>query len=170
MPDHRTHGHNYQQPDRHDELSEGVPAQEQADARHERTAGGQIVKGAVSIPTLGGKARKNRTKLSHGIDAIPVSEALKKRARYMRKRTCTELARTVGGGECGILASAMGKLGSEDLALREAALAAGEIDLARRLGESARMHLLYARETCAKDAKARGEADTGPDPWEIAKA
>jgi hypothetical protein len=147
------------QPDRHDELSSGVPADdhEQRSASAERKAGGPgIPPGATVVPAEGGRARKGRTQLTHAVpETLPVSDTLKRRARYARKRIATELARTVGGGACGMLASLMVKLGVEDAAMREAALAEGKVDLARRLGESARMHLLYARETCAKDATAR---------------
>jgi hypothetical protein len=98
---------------------------------------------------------KGRTKLSHDIAPMPVSEKLRSRAQFMRRKTCGELARNAGGGECGIIGSFLAKLACEDAALREAALEAGDVDTARRLGESARMHLMYAREVVAKDAAGR---------------
>jgi hypothetical protein len=80
----------------------------------------------------------------------------------MRKRTCHELAKDVGGGKCGIVASAMVKLASQDMALREAALESGNVDLAQRLGVSARGHLLSARDVAAKDAGVRPQEG---DDW-----
>lgn len=167
MPTSQSHGRPYVEPERHDELSTGVPSPEQADASRERKAGGRgIPPGATAVPAAGGRARKGRTKLTHDVPAaLPVSDTLKSRARFARRRTATELAATVGGGQCGILASLFVKLGVEDIALRETALAGGDVDMARKLGESARMHLLYARETCAKDARARGTSNGALPPW-----
>ncbi|HSY20680.1 MAG TPA: hypothetical protein VK841_01115 [Polyangiaceae bacterium] len=154
------------QQERHDELSDGVPSAEQAEASQERKAGGNgIQKGAKAVPRLGGKSRKGRTRLTHEIALGPVAPTLQRRARFMRKRTCSELAATVGGGRCGIIASALVKLASEDMAMREAALTAGEVDLARKLGESARGHLVYSREICAKDAAVRPAANANATPW-----
>jgi hypothetical protein len=125
-----------------------------ADADHGRRTDGRVGQGNA-MAVLGGRARKGRTRLTHDVQALPVDDKLKRQAKFMRKRTCAELARNVGAGECGIIASALVKLASEDMALRESALATGAIDLARKLGESARMHLLYSREICVKDAEAR---------------
>lgn len=155
-------------PERHDELSEGSPRpdDEQRAASQERKAGGRgIAPGATIVPAMGGRARKGRTKLTHEVpSALPVSDALKRRARFARRKVCSEIARDVGGGRCGMLASLFVKLGVEDAAMREAALAEGKREEARRLGESARMHLLYARETAAKDANAR-PVDGKLPPW-----
>lgn len=169
MPSHRSHEFPYVEPERHDELSAGVRDNAQANARQERKAGGRgIQKGATEVPAKGGRARKGRTKLTHEVQNLPVDDRLKRQACFMRKRTCTELARNVGAGTCGVIASALVKLASEDMALREAALAAGNVDLARKLGESARMHLMYGREVCAKDADSR-PAVTNPHA-DLAKA
>src|SRR6202040_1907716 len=129
----------------------------QVNAGQERKAEtGRFATGASIIPRMGGKALKGRTKLTHDVpSSLPVSATLQRRARFSRRKVCSELAATVGGGRCGMLASLYVKLGVEDVALREAALADGNIPLAKSLGESARMHLLYARETCAKDSKSR---------------
>jgi hypothetical protein len=157
MPTSRSHGFGYVEAPRHDELPTGVPAlgAEQANARQERKAGGRgIQKGATEVPAAGGRARKGRTKLTHDVpDALPVSDILRRRARFARKRMTGELARVVGGGACGMIASVLVKLAVEDIAMRETAMTEGNRDEARRLGESARMHLLYARETCAKDGE-----------------
>jgi hypothetical protein len=159
MPESTSHAFPYIEPERHDELSAGTPAPDHAqrDASQERKAGARgIAPGATLVPAMGGRARKGSTKLTHEVPAaLPVSDTLKRRARFARRRMTAELAREVGGGRCGMLASAFVKLGIEDMAMREAALAEGKRDEARRLGESARMHLLYARETCAKDVVSR---------------
>ncbi len=160
MPASRSHDRDRLQGDRHDELTTGTPDPEQSDASQERKAGGRgIQPGATIVPALGGKARKGRTKLTHDVpDVLPVSDTLRRRARFARRRIATELARTVGAGACGMLASLFVKLGVEDAAMREHAMATGDVDTARKLGESSRMHLLYARETCAKDATSRKAA------------
>lgn len=167
MPVSKSHDRDYIEPERHDELSEGTPAPtgEQRDASRERKGGARgIAPGSSLVPSMGGKARKGRSKLTHDVpDALPVSDRLKSRARYARRRMATELARTVGGGTCGMLASAFIKLGVEDMAMREAAMAEGKRDEARKLGESARMHLLYARETVAKDAASRPRTNVADD-------
>jgi hypothetical protein len=159
MPTSTSHGRPYVEPERHDELSNGTPAPtaEQADASQERRQGGaRIAPGSKIVPAMGGKARKGRAKLTHDVpDALPVSDTLKRRAKYARRRMCAQLARSVGGGTCDMFASALVKLGVEDMAMREQAMSDGKRDEARRLGESARMHLLYAREVCVKDAASR---------------
>jgi len=157
MPAHRSHDRTYVEPERHDELSTGAPG-EQASAGQERKTNGQLAKGASTLPAQGGKAHKGATRLSHRIEALRVSEQLKRRARSYRAKQAHELALTVGGGRCGLMASALVKLASEDMALREAALETGNVELARKLGESTRMHLLYAREICAKDGAAYAQA------------
>ncbi len=165
MPAVRSHDCVYVEPERHDELSDGTPDTAQADAGHERTSNGRLSRGASTTPAKGGKAHKGSTRLTHRVDALRLDAGLVRRARFMRRKTCSELAATVGAGRCGIIASALVKLASEDLALREAALVAGEVDLARKLGESTRMHLLYAREIAAKDGEARARlGDGGPPP------
>jgi hypothetical protein len=54
MPDHLSHGRPYVQPERHDELSDGVAAAAQNEARAERTGRGQWVKGARTAQTVPG--------------------------------------------------------------------------------------------------------------------
>ena len=164
MPAHRSHGKVYIEPERHDELSEGVPAPAQADAGQERRADGTLMKGARTIPSLGGKAHKGRTRLSHQIYDATGLGPFAKRARFFRKAAATELAATVGNGVCGIIPSALLKLAAQSLALAEAALEAGDIEAHRKLGETARMHMVYARELAAKDAVARPKLN-GTAPW-----
>lgn len=67
-PDHLSHGFPYERPPRHNELTDGVPSAEQAAASAERKSGGaRIPKGATIVPSLGGKAHKGKTYLSHNI-------------------------------------------------------------------------------------------------------
>jgi hypothetical protein len=157
MPTTIKNGIPYPEPPRSDELGSGVPDPSQAAARQERRAGGAgIPPGAKLVPSKGGRAHLGRTKMTHDVrDALPVSDNLKRNARHMRKRTCAELARDVGGGTCGLIASAMVKLASEDMAMRESALESGDVEVAQRLGVSARGHLLAARDVAAKDAESR---------------
>jgi hypothetical protein len=159
MPLSEKNGTPYPDVVRPDELPRGVP-DAQPEARQERRSGGRgIPKGATTVPSLGGKARSGRTKLTHEVPAtLPVPPRLQRQAAYMRKRTCTELAQGVGGGRCGLIASALVKLASQDLALREAALETGDVDVAQKLGVSARGHLLSAREVAARDAESRPRA------------
>lgn len=164
MPINRSHGKTYAEPDRHDSLTEGEPRPAQGDAGAERRPNGTLVRGARAVPRKGGQARKGTTQLSHGIDASGILGTHAKRARYFRRAACNEIATTAGGGFCGILPSALVKLAAEAMALAEAALEAGNIELHRKLGETARGHLVYARELAAKDAKARREARGPEDP------
>jgi hypothetical protein len=157
MPAHRSQRRRaYIEQERHDELSDGVPAPAAlGEASQERRPDGTLEKGASTTPSKGGKAHKNSTRMSHRVtEALPVSQKSAKRAKFYRRKQCTELARTVGGGVCGMLASLLVKLASEDVAMREQALEEKDREGARKLGESARGHLMYAREVCAKDAQA----------------
>ena len=62
-----SHGKPYLEADRHDGLTHGVPA-EQAQASQERRAGGNgIAKGSKLIPSMGGRAHKGKTKLTHDV-------------------------------------------------------------------------------------------------------
>ncbi len=175
MPTVRSHTKPYQEPERHDELSTGIPveiaaAELLASARNERTHDGRkLAKGARVVPSLGGKATKGATRLSHRIDSATLAEPYRRRARTLRRATCAELARTVGGGHCGIIPSLFVKHASVATALAEQALDEGDKDRAVKFAEASRMHLLYARELCAKDAKARREAGPERDPWEAPK-
>ena len=164
MPIVRSQGKERAEPERHDEMSDGVPGPLQVDPRDERTALGRFVKGASRLPTLGGKARKGETQLSHRVANAPALGPYAKRARFFRKALVHELATVVGGGHCGIMSSALVKLAAESMALAEAALERGEIEAHRKLGESARLHMVYARELCAKDAESRKANAPWVDP------
>ena len=103
MPDHLSHGRPYLQPERHDELSDGVPRQDAAG--DQRRPDGTLAQGARAIPSLGGKAHKGRTRLSHRIDAPTLTPTSQSRARTLRRALSGEIAATVGGGHSGIAAS-----------------------------------------------------------------
>lgn len=160
MPDHRSHGRPYQQPDRHDELTDGVPAPVQVAASDERRANGTIALGASTVPSMGGKAKKGTTHLSHRIDAPELTSTSLKRARTLRRTLTSEIASTVGGGVCGVAASLLVKFASQKTAAAEEAFERGDYEAHRKLSESARMDLLYAREHAAKEAQARPRAPT----------
>jgi hypothetical protein len=157
-----SHNRPYIEPERHNELSRGVRAEAQASAREERTEAGKLIKGARMVPSMGGKATKGATRLSHRIDSETLGEPYRRRARTLRRATCAELARTVGGGHCGIIPSLFVKHASVATALAEQALDEGDKDRAVKFAEASRMHLLYARELCAKDASARRELASAP--------
>ena len=74
-----------------------------------------------------------------------------------------EIASTVGGGRCGIAASLFVKFCAQKTAAAEEAFAKGDFETHRKLSESARMDLLYAREHAAKEAAARPR--TRRAPW-----
>ena len=166
MPGHTSHGKAYIEPERHDELSDGVPdgaLQEQARAEHKAGAG-RIPKGASAIATLGGKSRKGKTYLSHSLDSTALPPEDIRRARTLRNANAAEIAATVGGGECGVGASLLLKFCAQKTAAAEAAFRAGDFETFRKLSESARMDLMYAREHAAKTALAR--RDGGVDQWD----
>lgn len=163
MPSHRSHDRPYVEPERHDELSTGTPAAPLASARSEQTPDGRLLPGARTIPSMGGKATKGATHLSHRIDSETLTETYRKRARTLRRVTCAELARTVGGGVCGIIPSLFVKHASVATALAEQALDEGDKDRAVKYAEASRMHLLYAREICGKDAQSRPPAENAVD-------
>ena len=77
---------------------------------------------------------------------------------------CAELAVTVGGGHVGMMVTVLVKMAAEAVALAECALEAGDVDQHRKMGEAARVHMVFAREICAKDAKARAEGGKPHDP------
>lgn len=164
MPSHRSHGRQYIEPPRHDELPDGVPAQPLGEAGSERRPDGTLAQGARTIPSLGGKAQKGRTSLSHKIatESLALPAAYAKRARSFCKAARSELARDVGGGDCGVVASAMVRIASIQMALAEKALDEGRDADASRFGEAARNTLNYAREHAAKAAKARPRAPVDP--------
>ena len=163
MPEVKSHQRPYQEPERHDELSVGVRVT-QASAGGERRPDGTLQQGARTLPALGGKATKGRTHLSHRIDAPTLSDVSQRRARVLRRALSGEVARTVGGGHCGIAASLFIKFASQKTAAAEEAFVAGDFETHRKLSESARMDILYAREHAAKEAAARPTTHAR-SPW-----
>lgn len=162
MPTSTSHDRPYIEPERHDELSDGSPNVPQAEASAERRPDGKLAKGAHTVPSMGGLAAKGTTKLSHRIESVSLPEPYGRQSRALRRATCAELARTVGGGVCGIIPSLFVKHASVATALAAQALDEGDKDRAVKFAEASRMHLLYARELCAKDAASRPKAARDP--------
>jgi hypothetical protein len=156
VPAFRSHGATYVEPERHDELSHGVPAARSGAQKRSR---GRFTAGpdgsAIVAGEAGGKRHKGKTHLSHRIDAPTLTPTSQKRARTLRRALSGEIASTVGGGHCGIAASLFIKFASQKTAAAEEAFAAGDYETHRKLTESARMDILYAREHAAKEAQAR---------------
>ncbi len=159
MPAHRSHGREYQEPPRHDELSAGIPA---GRAGVKKRDSGRFTSGADGSASEagadGGKSHKGRTHLSHRIDAPTLTATSQKRARTLRKALSGEIARSLGGGHCGIAASLFIKFAAQKTAAAEEAFQAGDYETHRKLSESARMDVLYAREHAAKEAQSRPRA------------
>ena len=164
MPTSSSHSFpGYVEPRRPDELDTGVAAPAQAKASEERKAGGRgIPPGARFVPQLGGRAHKHTTRLSHRMEPTEaIAPEYTKRARALRNALRLEIARTVGGGVCGIAASLFIKFAAQKTAAAEAAYADGAFETHRKLTESARMDILYAREHAAKEAAARPSHTSG---------
>jgi hypothetical protein len=161
MPSHRSHGREYQEPPRHDELTAGIPADRAGTKKREA---GRFTAGpdgsASEAGADGGKAHKGRTHLSHRIDAPTLTATSQKRARTLRKALAGEISATVGAGRCGIAASLFIKFASQKTAAAEEAFQKGDYETHRKLSESARMDVLYAREHAAKEAQARPRPPT----------
>lgn len=165
MPEVTQHGRPYMEPERHDELSDGVPRQ----APTQKRGGKDFVAGEAATreaASRGGASHKGRTRLSHRIDGAQLTEVSRRRARVLRKAASGEIAATVGGGRCGVIASLFVKFASQKTAAAEEAFERGDYETHRKLTESARMDVLYAREHAAKEAKARDERGSPADvPW-----
>jgi hypothetical protein len=157
MPESHSHGFAYVEPERHDELSPGVPesTREQAPARGERTTGGRWAKGARTAQRQGGESHRGKHKLVRG-------KALTKAASALHRALCVETAQTEGGGVCDRRSSLMLRWAADKTEMAEKAKAAGDVETYRRLSESARMDLLYAREHAAKSAQSRPRPPIDP--------
>jgi hypothetical protein len=114
--------------------------------------------GARTAQRAGGQAIKGQAVMVH-------RKALSKPAKALHRRLCREVAQAVGGGVCGVAASLMIRWAADKTELAEKAKAAGDLDAFRKLAESARMDLLYAREHAAKEAGARTTSPGGRVPW-----
>jgi hypothetical protein len=171
MPTSTSHGRSYVEPERHDELSPGVPAA--PSGTHKRIRG-RFTPGAdgsaVKAGAAGGKQHKGSTELSHTISAGTLTPTSVRRARTLRRALSGEIAATVGGGRCGIAASLFIKFAAQKTAAAEEAFAKGDYETHRKLSESARMDVLYAREHAAKEAASRPRAPIDPlARWREAK-
>jgi hypothetical protein len=155
MPTHRSHGHEHLEPPRHDELPAGVAAVRTTSEKRTAPHFEQGSAATKEAGAKGGSAHKGRTKLSHVIEGEKLTEQSRRRARVLRKALVTEIASTVGGGHCGILASLLAKFAAQKTAAAEEAFERGEYEAHRKLSESARMDGLYAKEAAAKEAAAR---------------
>lgn len=167
MPATRSHGFPYIEAERHDELSAGTAA---ASNGAQKRDAGRFVGGAdgsaIVAGAVGGSRRKGTTKLSHRIDAPTLTPESQRRARTLRRALAGEIASTVGGGHCGIAASLFIKFAAQKTAAAEEAFARGDYESHRKLSESARMDVLYAREHAAKEAAARPQPAFDPlAPW-----
>lgn len=157
MPTTRSHGFSYVQPERHDELSTGVAAASTGPSKRE--AGRFTPDSAAKAGAQGGEKSKGRTHLSHHIGSTELTPTSQTRARTLRRALAGEIAATVGGGHCGIAASLFVKFAAQKTAAAEEAFERGDFDTHRKLSESARMDVLYAREHAAKEAAARPAVD-----------
>lgn len=160
MPTAYKNGVPYEEVPRHDEPVVGVAEPAQAEAGGERRQNGTLAQGASTIPTLGGKAHKGRTSLSHRLEAPTLSALYAARARTLRNALTRETARDFGGGVCGVAASLFLKFASQKTAAAEEAFTKGDFETHRKLSESARMDILYAREHATKQAQSAPRAET----------
>lgn len=168
MPAHKSHGRTYVEPERHDELSEGVPeAKRAADSGAQQREAGRFVAGTAEArdsAARGGRRRKGTTSLSHHIGSPALTRESTRRALTLRRALAGEIASSVGGGRCGIAASLLIKFAAQKTAAAEEAFARGDFEAHRKLTESARMDVLYAREHAAKEAAARAASGPPVDP------
>lgn len=159
----------YVEVERHDELSTGIVVAARSGAQ--KRDAGRFTPGpdgsAIMAGAEGGKRRKGHTRLSHRIAETTLSPESTRRARALRRALSGEIAATVGGGVCGVAVSLLIKFAAMKTAASEEAFTVGDFETHRRLSESARMDVLYAREHAAKAAKARaasGWIDPSVDP------
>jgi hypothetical protein len=163
MPESTSHAFPYVEPPRHDELPTGVPAPSSTQVKRTgRSFTGGPEGSAVRAGAKGGSKHKGTTRLSHTIDAPTLTATSVQRARVLRRALSAELAAGVGGGRCGIAASLFLKFASQKTAAAEEAFQAGDFETHRKLSESARMDVLYAREHAAKEAAARPRSPVDP--------
>lgn len=167
-PDHKSHGFPYVQPERHDELSDGVPGSIlPAQAGDQKRDAGRYVPGSAETTTnaaKGGETHKGTTKLSHRIEGMKLTPTSVSRARTLRRALAGETAHDFGGGCCGIVASLLIKFAAQKTAAAEEAFERGDFEAHRKLSESARMDVLYAREHAGKAATARQTATAKANP------
>ena len=175
MPVYRSQNRRaYVEPERHDELTTGVPRDvEPVQAGDQKRAVGRFQPGESRTRVLasrGGAAHRGRTHLSHSVAAPTLSANSVRRARALRRALAAEIAATVGGGEPSIFAALLIKCAAVKMAAAEEATERGDFENHRKLSESARNDLLYAREHVAKAAEARANSIHDPVPAMRARA
>src|SRR5450432_2982832 len=89
-----------------DELPLGELGPELADAGAERSKRGTFLPGARLAQSRGGLAKKGKSQLGSrlGLSTLPAGNEFaryRRSAASFRRAQCAELARTVGGGQCG---------------------------------------------------------------------
>lgn len=158
-----------------DELPLGLPATLPVEAQGDRGQGGRFAKGNAGLSAAGGRARRNKVKLAAKLTlgTVPEGSAFEpyeRAARAFRRRHCSMLAATVGGGVCGTGPSSMVASASLQLAWSrffsdKAALTGDTDDIAQasRLMDASRQNLLAAHELCAKEALSRAKLAPPPD-------
>jgi hypothetical protein len=154
-----------------DELPIGEPGDAREELPTDRGANGAFAPGNT-IARKGGLAKRGKTKLAERMGLADLSEdndfaRYRRAATSFRKAQCTELARSVGGGVCGVAPSSLVASAALQLAwsryLADRAATTGDPDLAikaSRLAEASRQSLLAAHELCAKEATARARRRT----------
>jgi hypothetical protein len=155
MPAYKSHGKTYVQPDAPDELTEGVPVRALDQTGDVRRANGTFEQGSKWNQAKGGKASKGQPKLATALTAPKLDPKHRKAATNLRTALRAEIAATVGAGVCGIAGSLLIKFCAQKTAAAEQAYEAGDYETHRKLSESARMDLVYARELEAKAAQSR---------------
>lgn len=164
MPFTKQHGKTYAEAPRADELNEGVTDPNYGGPQLSEKRDGSRFEAGDSAPReagrKGGSAKRGKTALVNGMpDGGTLSPKAKEKANSLRLKLTAELAGTVGGGYCGPAPSLMAKWAAMKTAQADDAFERGDFDAFRKLSESARMDLVYAREQCAKDAEARVTAE-----------
>ena len=149
-----------------DELPRGVQGEPLAEHRSERDEGGRFRPGARTAQSAGGSASRDKTRLARRLalgDTLADRrfEPFLKAARAFRAHHVTDLARNVGGGQCGaapasIVASAALQLAASRFAFE----VLGDLALGSRLADASRQNLLAAHELCAREAANRPRAPT----------
>lgn len=162
MPAHKSHGKTYIEPPRHDELPDGVRQPDEIAVRGGDTkrSKGRFQSGDArtkAAAAKGGRNRRGWSKLTHDPTSLALTPELQRQAEDLFEGLSAEFAQTVGGGHVSPTASVLVKFAAQKIVAAQEALDAGAKEEFRKLSESARMDLLYAREMIAKDAKDRVE-------------
>ena len=163
MPAYRSHGRTYVEAPRHDEMPAGEAQPRAGDDPREN---GKLMAGARKTPSLGGQATKGRTSLSHRVPEDVLDENGRHRVRALRKALCSEARTTIGRGYCGVGASLLYKLVAVSTEHHEQAVRAGDVEGARKLVDTIKTALAYAREECARvgEAMVKPGANGKPKP------